>query len=746
MSLELPEREKPSFSSEILACPLRTHSTSFQLVDEFGDGLPYAGLTYQLIDHEDVIYTGTLDATGSGKVTNHYCGPVELRLNGPYQGTDKSYKDLINRPHYPLPITELQVRAEKTRFSNENGERTQSNPAQGLADAGAFYQVEVSELVEHVAHLPPLASRNVAPKHHLFKLFRPLPAKDQASYRPELARRFGIPLLPNKHHVLEVRPLRALRPMLSTGDEFCALNLYQLALMATLSYTPFGQVPDTQPVTSATVSFPLQPSSGNWFGDALAKAEEIWRVDTGQTPNAPYYPLYEDVPYSRRLEIVPFDPELYPLVNDSSLGESQENPANIHFFDDRTRTNSTDTQTFITHNDEVILIAVRGTAEGADILRDIDAAQVPLDEVDGVGQAHKGFYLAAKVVRDFATRYLDKFYNGQKLIITGHSLGGAIALLLAEMLRRRDGFTYDIIVYTYGAPRAADETFVNGAAELKHHRMVNHNDPVPGVPGTGMDTKPRVYGTGLAVSFFNAPLGITMFAAGVRNLSGAPYAHHGTLHHFMPVKFEDGHQSSILWAPGCESITQHACNYALMQKDGLPTQRAFIPLAYALNHLMVGAYLPNSWATLRRWQESQELKRELVTAREFYWIDNALQRMEWELKKITRELRPDAYQRTHETERQALWSEISKLQTTRDRLTTLRYKHARDGDVYGNIAAHPELLTKILPRWKAHKTNTAAEQLAMTPPQVVDNDYAIAQMVGGFGPGAPYDLDIDSIG
>ncbi|MEL6078712.1 hypothetical protein, partial [Stenotrophomonas maltophilia] len=50
----------------------------------------------------------------------------------------------------------------------------------------------------------------------------------------------GIALLPNRHHVLEVRPLRALRPMLSTGTQFCALNLYQLALLATLSYSGFG--------------------------------------------------------------------------------------------------------------------------------------------------------------------------------------------------------------------------------------------------------------------------------------------------------------------------------------------------------------------------------------------------------------------------------------------------------------------------------------------------------------------------
>lgn len=120
-------------------------------------------LPYEITDYEDTVYTGKLDATGAGKVNNHFCGPVLLKFNQPYHGGEKTYSFLCERPNYPLPITELQVRAENTRFFDKSGMRTQANPAKDLVDADAYYQVEVSELVRHIAHLPPLTSRSDPP-------------------------------------------------------------------------------------------------------------------------------------------------------------------------------------------------------------------------------------------------------------------------------------------------------------------------------------------------------------------------------------------------------------------------------------------------------------------------------------------------------------------------------------------------------------------------------------------------------
>ena len=42
--------ERATFQSNILSCPSKEQWISFQLVDENGNGAPYAGLCYKLMD------------------------------------------------------------------------------------------------------------------------------------------------------------------------------------------------------------------------------------------------------------------------------------------------------------------------------------------------------------------------------------------------------------------------------------------------------------------------------------------------------------------------------------------------------------------------------------------------------------------------------------------------------------------------------------------------------------------------
>ncbi|MBV4485785.1 lipase family protein [Pseudomonas sp. SWRI153] len=718
------ELESP-LSSRVLACPAQGRWSSFQLVDEFGSGEPYAGLAYVVIDSEGKNYDGNLDATGSGKIADHFAGPIALTLEKKYQGEDMAYVRAVNRRHYPLEITELQVRAEQTRYVNHNSTRTKENPARTCADE--FFQVEVRHLVQHVSHLPP----------QVYSLYPTGsgPAKIMGKHYER-----GVVLMPLQHTVLEVRPMRALRPMLSTDPAFCALNLYQLALMATLSYCPFGQEPKKHPVETKTVSFPVKPTVGNWFGDALAKFEELGKVDA--TQEKAYYPLFEDVPYSRRLEVVPFDPTLYS-ANDPQLGVDQEHPANIHFFDDRiSGKQSTDTQAFITHHDELILISVRGTYELiADGLRDADAFQVPFEDTDS--KVHRGFYEAAQKAAVFVARYLDRFYAGQKLLICGHSLGGAVALLLSEMLRRRpEG--YNIQLYTYGAPRAGDANFTLGAKDLVHHRMVAHNDPVPSVPGTWMNTKTSVFGTGAVLTFVNVPVGLSVFVAGITNWTGEPYEHHGTLYHAMQVQFDRNEKSMILWKPGCDTVAQHAaCSVAIQLQNGLPDRPSLLAQLFSAgSHSMVGSYIPACWATLKRWQEAQTMKRPIVTEGEFKWVETALLSITAQLRYKRGQTRPDAYVRHDEKINVALNLEIDRIQVTIKRLRKLQCERTTEQQVYGSLSTQPEQLSASLSRWLAHAENQVVEQLAMAPTSKSDN--GLLASIYGHTVGAPHKLDIDS--
>lgn len=684
----------------MFSCPVQSEQSTFQLLDEFGVGDLYAGLAFEVTDCEGFKYSGFLSDTGAGAVSNHFAGPIALTMGSLYQGVDDFHGSLMRRQHYPLKITALQVRAEQTRYANEDGSRPRALPTLQLS-AADFCQVEVRDLVEHVSHLPPVVERHYPPSAGARRLMGEHGLQ-------------GVCIAGNRHTVLQVRPLRALRPMLSTDPQFCALNLYQLALMSTLSYCPFGQAPDKHPILEPVVTFAEEPSSGNWFADSLAKFKEIWKVDAGQTQ--PYYPLYEDVAYSRRFEVVPFDPELYPK-NSPQLGPDQHSPIKIHFLDDRGDTVDTDTQAFATHTDEIILFVIRGTSEmWRDALRDLDAFQVPFEE--GVGKVHRGFYEAAQVARKFAITYLEKFYAGQKLLICGHSLGGAIALILSEMLRRMPE-RYDILLYTYGAPRAGDSTFVEAAKPLVHHRMVNHNDPVPSVPAPWMKFKPSEFDYGAAIRFKNVPAEFIAYVAGMINVDADPYTHHGQLQHFMRVNFGGNEVSHILWEPGCETLAEHAaCSMALDQYEGLPVRDGLgRQLLDAGDHSMVSSYVPHCWATLRRWQEAQEGARPLVTNREVEWVRLMLSRVEEQLNQRVGHLKEanDPFPRITRATVQAMTKELSNIRMTAKRLSSLAYHVVSAEDVYGAHAAHPECLAEALKRWLDHADNTRSVQLAMAP-------------------------------
>ncbi|MFE5921546.1 lipase family protein [Streptomyces sp. NPDC056468] len=145
-----------------------------------------------------------------------------------------------------------------------------------------------------------------------------------------------------------------------------------------------------------------------------------------------------------------------------------------------------DTQAYTATNEHMIITAFRGT-EPADI-RDwlTDATTPPRPGPAGTGHVHHGFAEALDSVFPKVKETLAEFHdNGQTLWFTGHSLGGALAMLAGCRLYMEDPELLADGVYTYGQPRTCDRllaTSCNKAFKNRLFRFVNNNDIVPQLP------------------------------------------------------------------------------------------------------------------------------------------------------------------------------------------------------------------------------------------------------------------------
>ncbi|KAI8914547.1 Alpha/Beta hydrolase protein [Gorgonomyces haynaldii] len=99
----------------------------------------------------------------------------------------------------------------------------------------------------------------------------------------------------------------------------------------------------------------------------------------------------------------------------------------------------------VDHDWKCVVIAVRGTWSLKDVLTDLKLDTVGLDGPEDPKRAHSGILMTAKnIVHDLINdRVLEKLTqeNGQaqgySVVLTGHSLGGAVASLVAYFLRQR---------------------------------------------------------------------------------------------------------------------------------------------------------------------------------------------------------------------------------------------------------------------------------------------------------------------
>lgn len=152
------------------------------------------------------------------------------------------------------------------------------------------------------------------------------------------------------------------------------------------------------------------------------------------------------------------------------------------------------TQAFVFKSETNFIVAFRGTEMlPEDWVTDLDALQV--DQPWGVKKpdvkVHKGFHDALDQVWDQLRNELREAKS--PVWFTGHSLGGALAVLAAYRLAQceRDSTVTVGGVYTFGQPRVGNSAFAESCTmELSQRifRYVNSSDIVPLVPPpTGYD-------------------------------------------------------------------------------------------------------------------------------------------------------------------------------------------------------------------------------------------------------------------
>nr|WP_242045876.1 lipase family protein [Leptolyngbya sp. FACHB-16] len=180
-----------------------------------------------------------------------------------------------------------------------------------------------------------------------------------------------------------------------------------------------------------------------------------------------------------------------------------------------------DTQAFLFKTDEYIVVAFRGSQEIKDWQTNfstrlkkfaLTTQMEPLDEdiTPPRGQVHRGFQTAWDSVERRILRQIQHWNEGRAvplpLLITGHSLGGALATVAAASLVKRKFPVQGL--YTFGQPRVGDLIFVTEislALKGRVFRFVNNNDIVPHIPPPYLPWNPfRLYVHIGQTRYFNA--------------------------------------------------------------------------------------------------------------------------------------------------------------------------------------------------------------------------------------------------
>jgi triacylglycerol lipase len=136
----------------------------------------------------------------------------------------------------------------------------------------------------------------------------------------------------------------------------------------------------------------------------------------------------------------------------------------------------------IESNTEVI-VAFRGTFTDTEWLADALAVQTPYPYAEKAGKVHEGFLSIYESCRSLLFEVYKKIPKNKPLIITGHSLGGALATLHSLDVSVNERFE-NVSMVNFASPRVGNQKFCSfyNSKVKNSTRIVNVHDIVPILP------------------------------------------------------------------------------------------------------------------------------------------------------------------------------------------------------------------------------------------------------------------------